>query len=161
MSNRINKTYKNEVVVSDTLYTDLIKPIKSTDTIQITGYKKTADKEIVDISLHLDAPISADGCVIYTTDKSVKLVNASEMHITPDSGSMELIIQKFIQVGPTLTLNDVVPNFNVNGAAQTLQTLTIDNTYSTIAAGWSLKLGVVNTSAGLVGCVINMTLEVQ
>jgi len=157
-TNKVGITFANTVRISNTLKVGSIVPVKTGDTIELDGFRKTGEKDLIQINFPFNAnsfPSAVE--FIYTADRPCTVISVKEAHAVPSANLGAVNITKRSGVIETI----LVATFTVDGPANTTQTLPVIVPQSSLIANDSLKVVLVDNIGNLAGAVISIVIELN
>lgn len=155
---RVNTTFANTARVSQQLQTNVILPLKNGDTIELDGYRQTGEPDLITVNFQfddLDFFNNNNSVYIYVGDRAGTVVSVQEAHSTPSVAPTNINLVKRSGVVETI----VVANMDLNGVSNTVQNQTIIGANAGLLANDSLRLDVLDDTAGVKGGVFTITIE--
>lgn len=155
---RVNTTFANTARVSQQLQTNVILPLKNGDTIELDGYRQTGEPDLITVNFQfddLDFNNNNNSVYIYVGDRAGTVVSVQEAHSTPSVAPTNINLVKRSGVVETI----VVANMDLNGVSNTVQSGTIVGANAGLLANDSLRLDVLDDTAGVKGGVFTITIE--
>ncbi len=158
-THKLNTTFANTVRVSQKLETNCILPLKSGDTIDLSGFRATGEKDLVTINFQFDAAtyVADNEAYIYAGDRAGTVVSVSEAHSTPSTIASGVTVTKR-SAGADST---VVLGFGLEGPANTSQSLPLVGAEVGLLANDALRLDVLASIVGVTGAVLSVVIELD
>jgi len=159
-TNKIGTTFANTVRISQNLKVGAIVPVKNGDTIELDGFRKTGEKDLIQVNFQLDDSTFATNKSIYikTIDRAGTVISAKEAHTTSIlDGNLLTVIKR-----RGLVDSVVVPFILFNGPVNTVQDLSINAIDADLIVDDSLRLDITPALGNLVnlkGAVISLVIE--
>ena len=157
--NKKNLTFVKEVIISDTLKTDFILPLKDGESIDIQGYQPTGGNDTVSINFQFNEDTFDSGTelYIYTADIAGTVISVKEAHTVPSTLASSISLVKRSGVVDST----VVTSLDLSGSESVVQSGTINGANATLAIGDSLRLDELISVAGVKGGVLSIVIELS
>ena len=155
---RVSTTFANIARVSQQLQTNVILPLKSGDTIELDGYRKTGEPDVITVNFQFndtDFVNNNDSVYIYVGNIAGTVVSVTEAHSTPSLVAVGVSLVK----RSGIVDSTVVASMDLSGASNTVQNGTIVGANAGLLANDSLRLDVLGNTAGVKGGVFTITIE--
>jgi len=156
-TNKIGTTFANTVRISKNLKVGAIVPVKNGDTIELDGFRKTGEKDLVQVNFQFDDSTFATSGTIYikTIDRIGTVISVKEAHSAPSLLSTLMSVIKRRGVVETT----LVTSINLNGPANTVQDLTVVALQAGLIVDDSLRVDILGVISGVKGAVISVVIE--